>query len=157
MEVRKAQLLDVSAIIALQYECRLSPWPQSAYEEETGRIDSIFLVATSAETGPIAFITGRVLGGTKGLLAQAEIYNLGVAESCRGRGVGSLLLAEFLIQCLRFAVTIVFLELRSTNLVALKFYQRHGFKKTGERANFYSDPVENATLMELDLTARSLT
>ena len=41
-----------------------------------------------------------------------------------------------------------FLEVRKSNGPAIEFYYRHGFKTAGSRINYYSDPVEDAWIME---------
>ena len=155
MKVRKAQISDAPSIISIQAEGRLSVWSESDYEEEARRADSIFMVATVEESAPVGFIVGRVAGETTELTGQAEIYNVGVTNVCRRLGVGSLLLRAFLTECWQRGVKIVFLEVRSSNGIAQQFYGRHGFTNAGERPNFYTDPVENATLMQLDLRTAS--
>jgi ribosomal-protein-alanine N-acetyltransferase len=127
----------------------LSPWPQSAYEAEVSREDSIILLASTSIGVTVGFILGRILPGDGGSPTHAEIYNVGVLEDFRKLGVGTSLLANFLEISRAFGVSQVFLEVRQSNAPAIGFYSAHGFEKTGERKNFYSDPVENADTMTL--------
>lgn len=147
IEVRKARFEDVSSICLIQSECKLSPWPRSAYEAEVTRKDAIILMASNEGGDAVGFITGRLIPGDTGSSPQAEIYNLGVYEAFRLHGIGSALLKRFLDACAGFGVGRIFLEVRESNLSAIRFYGAHGFRKAGERKNFYTDPVENAEIM----------
>lgn len=153
IEIRRAQTQDVASIYSIQTECGLSPWPRSAYESEVTRDDSVILVASTELDAAIGFILGRVLPGGNGSPTVAEIYNLGVREDFRRSGVGASLLEAFLDISRAFGVSQIFLEVRQSNIRAIRFYGSHGFKKTGERRNFYADPVENGDSMTLVLKA----
>lgn len=149
IEIRRAQTPDVPSIFSIQTGCGLSPWPQSAYEAEVSREDSIVLLALTDIGVAVGFILGRVLQGAGDAPTHAEIYNVGVVDEFRKLGIGTSLLANFLDISRAFSVSHVFLEVRQSNAPAIRFYSAHGFEKTGERRNFYSDPVENADTMTL--------
>jgi ribosomal-protein-alanine N-acetyltransferase len=53
----------------------------------------------------------------------------------------------------RLRVERVFLEVRESNLAAVRFYETHGFARAGQRAGYYRDPDEVAVLMIRKLTA----
>ena len=44
-----------------------------------------------------------------------------------------------------------YLEVRESNMPAQKLYEKHGFVKTGERKNYYKNPIENAILMSKNM------
>ena len=46
----------------------------------------------------------------------------------------------------------VVLEVRKTNNPAINFYLKFKFKIGGERKNYYSNPVEDAYVMELEIS-----
>ena len=46
----------------------------------------------------------------------------------------------------------LFLEVRESNLPAIRLYQSAGFATTGRRPNYYHHPAEAALLMNLKLT-----
>ena len=48
---------------------------------------------------------------------------------------------------------LITLEVRKSNLPAIRCYQKHGYLLVGERKNFYENPQENALLMTKFLTA----
>jgi ribosomal-protein-alanine N-acetyltransferase len=43
----------------------------------------------------------------------------------------------------------VFLEVRESNLAAIKLYEKAGFASTGKRKAYYRDPDEDARLLEI--------
>ncbi len=50
---------------------------------------------------------------------------------------------------LEFQVSRVFLEVRESNAGAITFYRGLGFQEVGTRREYYQDPKEAATVMEL--------
>jgi [ribosomal protein S18]-alanine N-acetyltransferase len=148
IEVRRAGVEDVEAICSIQAECQLSPWPRLAYEAEVDRKDAIILIAATNLGVAAGFITGRIIPDATAP-AHAEIYNLGVLEAFRLRGVGSGLLREFIDICETSSVSQIFLEVRQSNRQAIGFYRAHNFLKIGQRKNFYADPIEDAEIMTL--------
>jgi ribosomal protein S18 acetylase RimI-like enzyme len=77
-------------------------------------------------------------------ISEIEILNIAVKKTHRRKGVASALLEK-----LKEHVSDkkIHLEVRESNLGAISFYERKGFKITGLRKNFYRNPTENALLM----------
>ena len=46
---------------------------------------------------------------------------------------------------------LVLLEVRCTNLPAVKLYEKHGFRQTRVRPNYYSRPSEDGIDMALEI------
>ena len=145
--VAPARIEDVPTLKAIELECRLSPWSQTAYEAELKRPDAIILTAIADGT-IVGFIAGR-----RPLIrdADAEINNIGVLRDFRGKGIGSRLIQEFKKICIARKASMIWLEVRPSNHAAIALYRSHGFVPRGVRRNFYQDPVEDAQLMSLAL------
>ncbi len=79
-----------------------------------------------------------------------EILNFAVRPDSRSRGIGAALLRQALDWGATFPGEKAFLEVRASNLAALRFYEHNGFEVTGRRPRYYSSPIEDA----LVLTAR---
>ncbi|MBR1675074.1 MAG: GNAT family N-acetyltransferase [Eubacterium sp.] len=74
-----------------------------------------------------------------------ELQRIAVRESERRKG-----LADRLMKALLEAVDgRVILEVRSKNVPAIGLYNKYGFNKIGVRKEYYSDPVDDAVIMEL--------
>jgi len=88
----------------------------------------------------VGFLVSRRLGE-----GGAEILNLAVAPDARRQGIGRRLVDAFLAE----GPGEVFLEVRESNGVARRFYERLGFKLITKRLRYYSNPVESAIVMKL--------
>jgi ribosomal-protein-alanine N-acetyltransferase len=98
----------------------------------------------SERTGTISgFVVGRQV------LDEAEILNLAVKQVMRRQGEGRALVRRILQRFAEGQVSRVFLEVRESNAGAVAFYQGLGFQAVGVRRDYYQDPKESATVMEL--------
>lgn len=107
---------------------------------------------TYPETFIVAEINGIVVGYVAGFLASegiGRIFSLAVLPAYRNRGVGGSLLKAITDIFRRMGVLEIILEVRISNIKARRFYERHGFHRTGIVENYYYD--ENAILMNLEI------
>ncbi len=98
-------------------------------------------------------IEGRVIGFVFGILlsrSDARILMLAVDTRLRGRGLGTVLYREFHRQCALKGIRTITLEVRVSNHIAIRFYQKMGFQVTGRVANYYTNG-EDAFRMELHM------
>ena len=65
--------------------------------------------------------------------------------------LGSKLLKETIEVYRRWKVAAIFLEVRTSNRKAIELYEFFGFSKIGLRREYYTQPVEDALIMKLDL------
>ena len=82
---------------------------------------------------------------------EAHILSISVIKKIQSKGVGSLLLQSMLDQCAAMNYKKIFLEVRTSNLQAINFYQKFGFSKDAIRDNYYTDNSEDALLMSLSI------
>lgn len=75
-----------------------------------------------------------------------EIENVAVASHSRRRGLGCLLVNEFLAAVRQRGAQYVFLEVRESNRAARALYEGAGFVETGCRKSYYSGPLEDAVV-----------
>ena len=109
---------------------------------------------TAALAGVAAFVSERdgVISGFvvgRQVLDEAEILNLAVKPQVRRQGEGRALVRRILQGFAEGQVSRVFLEVRESNAGAIAFYQGLGFQAVGVRRDYYQDPRESATVMEL--------
>jgi [ribosomal protein S18]-alanine N-acetyltransferase len=117
-------------------------WSEEALRE-TGKLPGV--AAFVSERG--GAISGIVVG--RRVLDEAEILNLAVAKRMRRQGEGRALVQQLLNRFSEFHVSRVFLEVRESNAGAIAFYRELGFQAVGIRRDYYQDPKEAATVMEL--------
>jgi len=108
---------------------------------------------TFPETFIVAKLDGIIIGYIAGFITTpntGRVFSLAVHPAYQNRRIGGFLLSEIVTTFRNFGVFEIILEVRETNLKAKRFYERHGFVKTGSAERYYFDG-ENALLMRLTL------
>ena len=85
------------------------------------------------------------------VLDEGEITNVSVAEDARRRGVGRLLVRTMLDKMRIAGLNMIHLEVRKSNIPAIRLYEEFFFAQDGERKNYYEEPTEDAVLMSCTL------
>ena len=95
----------------------------------------------------------ELLGYALGYFAGRDFHlaNLAVDPACRNRGWGGQLLGRILRLAAEQGASCCALEVRSANRAARALYRKAGFRTIGRRAAYYSDPPDDAVLMERDI------
>ena len=149
---------DIPEVLNIQSKCNLSFWSESDYLEELKRNDSLLLSA-KLNGAVIGFIGVRLIMNQTYIEPnssflnnknEAEIYNIGVDPNHQQKGIGSLLLEEFLCNISKNEIKTIWLEVRASNAKAIGFYKHFGFMKSYIRKNFYTNPTEDALVLKLD-------
>ncbi len=80
---------------------------------------------------------------------EADVANIAVMPENRGCGVGYSLLSKMVEFSRNAGANRIFLEVRESNLAAVRLYEKSGFVKIGKRRNYYTNPREDAIIMVL--------
>jgi ribosomal-protein-alanine N-acetyltransferase len=143
---------DLLEVVEIEEQSGLSRWGWAAYyaELQSGNRE-LMLVARPARSsivasGPIAgYIVARETSG------ELHINNVAVRSEYRRRGIGAAMLERVIHEARLRKANTAFLEVRSANLAAQALYEKCGFRAIARRANYYSDPREDAVVMSLVL------
>ena len=122
-------------------------WPEDTIR--TSISSSQTLAFAAEEEGTIA---GCIFGTD--VAEEAEILNLAVRPQSRRRGIATALVYHLLRQWQLRHVQRIFLEARESNLAAINFYERLGFRQIGRRKAYYSEPEEDALVLERGATEK---
>ncbi|MEW9096365.1 MAG: ribosomal protein S18-alanine N-acetyltransferase [Clostridiaceae bacterium] len=116
------------------------PWSRMSVENEIVNENSLYLVILKDD---------KVIGyaGIWIILDEGHITNIAVHPNYRSIGIASALLEELIEQCRRHAVHSMTLEVRKSNIIAQKLYEKFNFVNEGIRKNYYSDNGEDAIIM----------
>ena len=154
IRVRPMKSPDLAPIREISTQAPQAPqWPHSAYLAAFDRARTPRRIALVAEDG----VTRRLVGYAVASLVEdeAELETIAVATEFQRLGVARRLFGT-IARALRLArVVLIKLEVRDSNQAALAFYRSLGFTQSGLRPRYYSDPVEDAVLMNLPLTQNS--
>ena len=85
------------------------------------------------------------------LYDAAELYYIYVEKDFRNQKYGGKLLDAMFSDCQSKNIKTIFLEVRKSNLKAIKFYEKYGFKVINSRNNYYHNLIEDALILEKKL------
>ncbi|MBQ2746283.1 MAG: ribosomal protein S18-alanine N-acetyltransferase [Clostridia bacterium] len=130
---------DASTVAKLEKICFSAPWSATALKDSAKNGTKFFLAETNGE------IAGYI--GIDTVLDEGYITNIAVFPEFRKMGVASALLKYTESFANKNKLSFITLEVRVSNSAAIKLYEKHGFKKEGQRKNFYANPTEDALIL----------
>ena len=130
---------DVDALLEIESASFSDPWGKSSFLEQIKNPLSKNFGAFVGDT-LVGFIVGIAV------LDEASIYIVATKKECRKTGVGRALIRQFSEECGKTGATRIYLEVRSRNEGAIKFYEALGFENIGVRKNFYEKPIDDAII-----------
>ena len=140
IEIRKLDLVDLSAIEAIEQRAYPTPWSRSMFASELAKPTSICLGAFEGDD-----LLGYVINSR--YVDAWHIMNVAVEPSHQGRGIATALL-ERLFELTRDDERRGYtLEVRISNEDAIRLYEQLGFEPRGIRRGYYTDNKEDALIM----------
>ena len=133
------QARHIPAIAEIERQCFSTPWTAQGLAEELGNPQAHFLAAS--ESGTVA---GYI--GVQEICGEGYVTNVAVLPQYRRRGVGRALLLAALDGAGARNCAFLSLEVRVSNLPAIRLYESLGFAAQGTRKSFYRDPAEDAII-----------
>lgn len=144
LTIRSFHARDIPAVLEVQKSNRqAAQWLQSAYEHLEKAGENAWVAERNGAL--VGFLVARVASD------EMEILNVAVSANAHRQGIGRELLQHAISWAEEQDVSRVFLEVRSSNTAATKYYEANGFSQTGIRPKYYSDPVEAAFLLAKSL------
>jgi [ribosomal protein S18]-alanine N-acetyltransferase len=120
------------------------PWPERAFLAELNA-KHIHYVAARADDKVIGYAGIARLGRIRPY--EYEIHTIGVDPAFQGQGIGRRLVSELLE---RASDSVVYLEVRTDNVPAIKLYESFGFVNVGLRRRYYRASGADAYTMRRD-------
>ena len=152
VRIRKARKGDIDRIIDIERSWHhLSHWSIDSYYRllNDDSFTSSFVAEIEGEKNHpniVGFVIFHIAADV------SEIYNIAVEAAHARSGIGNELMAAAVQESGRRKAHKVILEVRKSNNPAINFYLKFDFKITGERKNYYSNPIEDAYIMELEIS-----
>ncbi|MEW6321785.1 MAG: ribosomal protein S18-alanine N-acetyltransferase [Acidobacteriota bacterium] len=139
---------DLAAVLEIEQASFHNPTTREWYEAELARPEVCFIyVLRTPGCAVAAFCAFWRVGD------QIHINNLAVRPEWRGRGVGRALLAGVLEAAAGLGAPRATLEVRRSNEPARRLYEGAGFRVTGVRKAYYSQPIEDALVLSREPAA----
>ena len=136
---------DLDGVLAIEAASFNNPTTREWYEGELKRPEVCFIYVLRTADQPVAGFCAfwRVA-------EQIHINNLAVRPELRGQGLGSRLLQGVIAEAAELGASHLTLEVRRSNVAALRLYERAGFSQAGVRPNYYTQPIEDALVLVRD-------
>lgn len=147
---------DLDAILLLAAATPGAPqWPRSVYQSilspDPGLILQRSCLAAFTELPEGRVLTGTAVVSLSPIENLAELETILVHSAFRRRGIGAGLLRRAIEIAKQDRAELLRLEVRASNAAALAFYRRQGFRETGRRGRYYTNPADDALLFEMPL------
>jgi len=146
--IRKVNRGDIDRIIDIERSWHhLSHWSVDSYYRLINEDSFTSSFVAEIDDGPgrqkiVGFVIFHLTGDV------SEIYNIAVEAAHARHGIGRLLMSAAIEASRQKRVSRVMLEVRKSNTPAINFYLSFNFRISGERKNYYSNPPEDAYVME---------
>jgi [ribosomal protein S18]-alanine N-acetyltransferase len=142
MTIRSMHEADISEVVRVECAAYAFPWTEGIFRDCL-RVNYLCRVA---EIGVSIVAYGVMSVGA----AEAHLLNVCVDESYRCRGIGRRVLSHLLREAAANSALEAFLEVRPSNLSAIRLYQSLGFKQIGVRRGYYQaiDGREDAIVLK---------
>lgn len=140
IQIRPMTSADIDQVLMIEQDSFSHPWRGEHFLNEL----------SSPHSFPaVALLNGHICGYIclMSLFEESQILDIAVVRKQRGKGVATLLLKHAVAVATEHKAEVMLLEVRASNMDAIKLYQRFGFFITGKRANYYENS-EDALLME---------
>ena len=136
---------DLDQIISIENVSFPSPWPKRIFEREI-RAKNSYKRVIRFEGDVVAYIV------TWTIYDEVHVLNIAVHPEFRKIGLGEMLLRDCLSSSYEKGLKLVVLEVRTSNIGAIRLYEKLGFRTLRTRKKYYSDTGEDAYVMirELD-------
>ena len=147
VHIRPMMEIDLPEVAVIEQHSYAFPWSESIFRD-------CLRVGYTCRALDLA---GQIIGyGVMSLGAgEAHILNVCVREQFRNVGFGRRLLEHLLERASAAGVAEAFLEVRPSNLSAIRLYQHMGFEQIGIRRGYYQAPDgrEDAIVLKRELSA----
>ena len=140
LTLRPMEEKDLPQVAAIEASIFSRPWSEQGFLDALRQKDCLYLVAAEEE---------KILGycGLYQSFDEADITNVAVLETERGRGVAHAMLTELFKKGKNRGIAHFTLEVRVGNAAAIHLYKKLNFVSAGIRKNFYDRPREDAMIM----------
>jgi len=141
--IRDARLEDLDAIVRIEETSFSDPYPKGLLKAFF-YLPGAYIVASSKEV---------VIGYAVGIIRYEKlghVVSVAVNKNIRRKGVGERLMKEIIERLCSSGAKRIRIEVRESNLPAIKLYTKLGFTEEGKIKKYYADG-ESAILMYLNV------
>lgn len=142
IRVRIAKSSDLDDIYELDVQTFAMPWSKEALSYDILENDNAFMIVAEYE--------GEFAGYADiwTVLDEADLNSIAVRVDFRRKGIGDAIMLAMTEMLSANGVATINLEVRVSNMPAIKLYKKYGFNECGVRPGYYLDNGEDALIMK---------
>mgnify|MGYP002744291764 FL=1 len=142
IRVRIAKSSDLDDIYDLDVQTFAMPWSKEALSYDILENDDAFVIVAEYE--------GEFAGYADiwTVLDEADLNSIAVRVDFRRKGIGDAIMLAMTEMLSANGVATINLEVRVSNMPAIKLYKKYGFNECGVRPGYYLDNGEDALIMK---------
>lgn len=142
IRVRIAKSSDLDDIYELDVQTFAMPWSKDALSYDILENDNAFVIVAEYE--------GEFAGYADiwTVLDEADLNSIAVRVDFRRKGIGDAIMLAMTEMLSANGVATINLEVRVSNMPAIKLYKKYGFNECGVRPGYYLDNGEDALIMK---------
>jgi len=142
--IRPMKSQDIKDILHIEEVAFSVPWTENDFISELTNPRAHYLVFEEK---------GKLIGyaGFWQVFEEGHITNIAIEPAFQRRGFGKKLIEAMLNYARSIHIEQVTLEVRESNVNALKAYSSVGFHIEGRRSQYYTNPNEDAIIMWMSL------
>lgn len=147
IELKKSYIRNTTSIPLYEYEYRNDIQMEKEWIGKFREANSILLVAEHANK-----LIGNLdlTGNQRKKLYHTGMIGMGIANEWQNRKIGSMLMESALTWAIESPLSIVWLEVYSTNKAGCKLYKKFGFEECGIIKGFFKEenPADKITMVK---------
>lgn len=149
VEITPMVASDLDDVVRIEHAGHPSPWPRQVFAEELdrewARLDVVRERGADGHSRVVAFANYWLVKG------EVHLLNIATHPERRRLGYGKMLMDRLMVFAEAEACDYLTLEVRRSNVAAIKLYERYGFSAVAVRPSYYVDNREDALVMALEL------
>jgi ribosomal-protein-alanine N-acetyltransferase len=143
VEIRRLTLAELPEIEAIEQRAYRTPWSRSMFASELAKVTSICLGAFEGDRLIGYIVNSRYVDAW-------HVMNVAVDPDFQRRGIATRLIERLFELTDEDDGRGYTLEVRVSNIEAIKLYEKLGFERHGIRRGYYTDNREDALIMWRD-------
>lgn len=140
IQISHADITMAPEIYEIEKQSFSVPWSLASIEQFLKNPNTICIAAKHDK------VIGYV--GMYEISGEGDITNVAVLPEFRSSGIGTMLINALIKEAEKRSISKIMLEVRASNAPARSLYKKYGFYDVGTRKNYYTNPKEDAILMD---------
>lgn len=133
---------DIEAVVQIESEAYgKHHWAKSSFYDEMSNNLAKYYCAKTPD--------GELVGyaGTWHIIDEGHITTIAVKKEYLRNHIGEAIIQKIIDDCYKNNIKYLTLEVRVSNIPAIKLYEKYGFQSLGTRKAYYQDNNEDALIM----------